>query len=194
MALIKKASNYKISAVLSNNPQAKGLVLAKDAGIRCITFDKKDFGSIAIDLKPDLIILAGYMQIVEKNFIDQFPDKIINIHPSLLPNYPGLNTHSKVIKAGELEHGCTVHLVIPEVDAGPIIAQAKCQVLKDDSKESLSQRVLQLEHQLYPWVVNCIGSADININNQRVLFSEQAKNRAADAGFYLGDQLTFSNV
>lgn len=194
-SLIAGAQHYKILAVLSDNPEAKGLEYARSENIPTYAISKTEAGSLAAQksalynhaasLKPDIILLAGYMQIVSASFIDQFKDRIINIHPSLLPNFPGLNTHQRAISSGVKEHGCTVHVVIPEVDSGTIIAQAACQVVQEDNVKTLTDRVLELEHKLYPWVVNCIGSGDIKLKSGKISFNQQAKILADKSGFLL---------
>lgn len=153
----------KICAVISNKVDAYGLERAKQANIPTKVIIRKDFPNRDayehalqqnIDqYEPRLIVLAGFMHILGERFVAAYPNRIINIHPSLLPKYPGLNTHAQVLANGDKEHGVTIHFVTPEVDAGPIIAQAKLAVLPDDTVESLQQRIHQLEHKLYPAVI-----------------------------------------
>ena len=104
--------------------------------------------------QPKLVILAGFMRILSKDFVDHFSGRLLNIHPSLLPKYKGLNTHQRAIEAGDKIHGCTVHFVSNELDSGKIIAQKQCDISNDDTIESLSAKVHQLEHQLYPEVIH----------------------------------------
>lgn len=149
-----------IAVVLSNVPGAYGLTRAQNAGIPTIVVNHKDFAdkrafeSAMVERLQgydiDLICLAGFMRILSADFIAQWPDKIINIHPSLLPAYKGLNTHERAIKDGAKQAGCTVHYVVPEMDSGPMILQRAVDVLPDDTAETLAERVLQEEHKAYP--------------------------------------------
>ena len=156
---------FSIAGVISHNPTAYGLVRAKKADLPCYTVDAKLFSNnkagfeqailaILAELNPHLICLAGFMRVLSPEFVQAYSDKIINIHPSLLPKYPGLHTHKQVIANGDKEHGATVHWVNEQLDAGPIIAQSKISVSENDTVESISAKVLKLEHQLYPLVIN----------------------------------------
>ncbi len=107
-----------------------------------------------VDMEIDLIVLAGFMRILSDDFVNRFAGRIVNIHPSLLPQFPGLRPYRQTLTAGVSHSGCTVHYVIPEVDAGPLIAQAVVDVLKDDTEEILSARILEAEHKLYPIVID----------------------------------------
>ena len=150
----------EIALVLSNKSEAAGLVAARQAGIATAAVDHKIYagrdefeGSMQTMLdihRIDLICLAGFMRILSAPFVTRWQGRIINIHPSLLPAFRGLNTHARAIEAGANLHGCTVHFVEPELDSGPIIAQATVPVLDDDTPESLGARVLAEEHKLYP--------------------------------------------
>ncbi|MCB0331235.1 MAG: phosphoribosylglycinamide formyltransferase [Bdellovibrionales bacterium] len=174
-ALLEQRKDFTVEAVLSNKQKAPGLEYAHQHGIEAIVATRKDYDSVlaqkqalyekVAEIAPDYVLLAGYMQILEEEFIEQYAGRILNIHPSLLPNFPGLVPHKQAIEAGATEHGCTVHIVTKEVDAGPIIAQAKCTVLPGDTEESLASRVLELEHVLYPWVVNNLGAGEISLAN-----------------------------
>lgn len=149
-----------VSAVISNRPDAAGLDYAKAQSIATAVVDHKTFSdrdsfdkalAERIDeFKPDFVILAGFMRILTSGFVEHYRNKLINIHPSLLPKFKGLNTHQRAIDAGEKEHGASVHFVTAELDDGPVIMQAKVKILADDSAESLAARVLEQEHQLYP--------------------------------------------
>lgn len=156
---------FKIAGVISHNPTAYGLVRAQQANLPTYTVDAKLFLNnktefeqailaILAELNPDLICLAGFMRVLSPDFVQAYPNKIINIHPALLPKYPGLHTHKQVIANGDKEHGATVHWVNEQLDAGPIIAQSKVLVSTDDTVESIAAKVLKLEHQLYPMVIN----------------------------------------
>jgi len=153
----KKLSPIKIVLVVSNNKEAQGLNYAKINNIKNIVViyknklkaEKKLLG-ILVKYKIQLICLAGFMKILSKKFILKFEGKILNIHPSLLPNYKGLNTHRRVIENNEKFTGCTVHLVNTRLDSGKIILQKKIKILRKDNENSLEKKILKLEHQLYP--------------------------------------------
>ncbi len=153
----------QIVAVISNRADAYGLQRARNAGIAAEHLSHKDFPAreafdaalmARIDsYQPDLIVLAGFMRILTSGLVQHYAGKMLNIHPSLLPKYPGMHTHARALEAGDSEHGATVHLVTEGVDEGPIILQARVPVLANDTAESLQQRVHQIEHQLYPRAV-----------------------------------------
>lgn len=153
----KKLSPIKIVLIVSNNKEAQGLNYAKINNIKNIVViyknklkaEKKLLGAL-LKYKIRLICLAGFMKILSKKFILKFEGKILNIHPSLLPNYKGLNTHRRVIENKEKFTGCTVHLVNSRLDSGKIILQKKIKILRKDNENSLAKKVLKLEHQLYP--------------------------------------------
>ena len=153
----KKLSPIKIVLVVSSNKEAQGLNYAKINNIKNIVViyknklkaEKKLFDTL-VKYKIQLICLAGFMKILSKKFILKFEGKILNIHPSLLPNYKGLNTHRRVIENNEKFTGCTVHLVNTRLDSGKIILQKKIKILRKDNENSLAKKVLKLEHQLYP--------------------------------------------
>ena len=153
----KKLSPIKIVLVVSNNKEAQGLNYAKINNIKNIVViyknklkaEKKLLGAL-LKYKIRLICLAGFMKILSKKFILKFEGKILNIHPSLLPNYKGLNTHRRVIENKEKFTGCTVHLVNSRLDSGKIILQKKIKILRKDNENSLAKKVLKLEHQIYP--------------------------------------------
>lgn len=150
----------EIAAVISNRPDAAGLTTAAQAGISTEMINHRDFDSRdAFDQQlahridhyaPDFVILAGFMRILTAEFVNHYQGRLINIHPSLLPKFKGLNTHQRAIDAKETEHGASVHFVTTELDDGPVILQARVPVLADDTVETLSQRVLKQEHKLFP--------------------------------------------
>ena len=157
--------------VLSNVPQAAGLAKAKARGIATATVDHREFGTGRAAFEkalhtclnaaaPDIICLAGFMRILTPEFIEKWDQKMLNIHPSLLPKYQGLRSHARAIAAGDAEAGCTVHEVTSELDNGPILGQVRVPILPDDSPESLAARVLVQEHQLYPAVLRRISAGD----------------------------------
>ena len=154
-SLLKK-SNYKIHLVVSNKQVAQGLTFSKNKKIKSIvnndskeTFEKKIFQIIKKE-KIDILCLAGFMKILSSNFITKLKIPIINIHPSLLPKYKGLNTHQRAIDNNEKFSGCTVHYVTKKLDSGKIISQKKVKILKKDNAVSLAKKILQLEHKLFP--------------------------------------------
>lgn len=153
------ACPYAVTLILSNNPAAEGLEFARSEGIATWAESHKGLDRAAFDAKLDAqlraagvewIALAGYMRLLSPGFIAGWRGRIVNIHPSLLPAYKGLDTHARVLAAGETRHGCTVHLVTEDLDDGPILAQAEVEVRQDDTPASLASRVLDAEHRLYP--------------------------------------------
>jgi phosphoribosylglycinamide formyltransferase-1 len=148
----------EIVGVFSDKPDCAAIALAGQCGITAVAlrprdfasreaFDAELFGRIAA-VQPDLIVCAGYMRIISEAAVRRFEGRMINIHPSLLPKYPGLNTHARALAAGDTEHGASVHLVIPALDAGPVLARARVAVQADDTPETLARRVLAREHAL----------------------------------------------
>lgn len=155
--IIHKNLPINISCVISNNPDAYGLKIAQENKIKTYLIqDENELLTIIKQYDPALIILAGYMKILSSKFVEQYPNKILNIHPSLLPKYPGLNTHQKVLANKESDHGCTVHFVTKDLDAGPIISQLKTNILITDTESSLRLKVQKLEHELYPKVIETL--------------------------------------
>jgi phosphoribosylglycinamide formyltransferase-1 len=162
-SIVEARTGLEVKAVISNRPDAKGLEWAAAQGIPTRVVDHKGFPSreafdtalgAAIDAaRPDLVLLAGFMRILTPEFIARFPRRILNIHPSLLPAFPGLHTHRRALEAGVKVHGCTVHVVTPSLDSGPIVAQAAVPVLAGVTEDALADRVLQAEHRIYPQAV-----------------------------------------
>jgi len=162
----------EISVVLSNRPNAPGIDVARAAGIPVEVVDHKAFDGredFEDEMQErlekydvDLIVLAGFMRILTSGFVEQWPDQIINIHPSLLPAYKGTDTHARVIADKRTESGCTVHFVIPDLDSGPIIAQRRVPVLPDDTPETLAERILEQEHQIYPDAIRLLIGSDVS--------------------------------
>lgn len=156
--------------VISNTPHAKGLALAAAAGITTAALDHRAYPSRAAfeadlaaafyDVRPDIIALAGFMRILSAEFVAKFEGRILNIHPSLLPKYPGLHTHKRALEAGDLFAGCTVHRVTADLDGGPILGQAKVAIAADDTEASLAGKVLAIEHRLYPAVLRAVALGD----------------------------------
>lgn len=152
---------YEIALVVSNVPGAAGLDRAREAGVEAIALDHKPYGKNREAFERDLdnllaqrgieiVALAGFMRVLTPYFVQAWAGRLVNIHPSLLPKFPGINTHARALEAGETEHGCTVHLVVEEVDAGEILGQARMTIAPDDTPETLAERLLPLEHALYP--------------------------------------------
>lgn len=194
-ALIEQAKYYRVSAVVSNNPEAGGLAYAAQAGIPTYSFSRSDYPSLkafkqtifekTAALKPDAVALAGFMQVIQPEFVRSFYGRMLNIHPSLLPAYPGLDTHARVIAAGERLHGCTVHFVDAGVDTGPIIAQAACELTAEDTEHSAADKVLCWEHKLYPWAANCLARGEVRLGGGKVERTARALEEAVQLGFLI---------
>jgi len=169
----------EIALVLSNKPDAPGLAAAKAQGIATAAVDHKIYagreafeGSLQKMLdahRIDFICLAGFMRILTPSFVQRWEGRLINIHPSLLPSYKGLHTHERALADGVKIHGCSVHYVVAEMDAGPIIAQAAVSVLDDDTPGSLGARVLEQEHVIYPLALRLAASGALRIDAMRVI-------------------------
>ena len=167
-----------IAAVLSNRPDAAGLETAAKAGIVTHYIDHKAFaGREAFDaalaecidgFAPDLVVLAGFMRILSEGFVRRYAGRLMNIHPSLLPSFPGLHTHQRALDEGVRIHGCTVHFVTPSLDHGPVIIQAAVPVLDSDDEASLAARVLHQEHRVYPQAVRWFAEGKLTLDNGRV--------------------------
>ena len=168
-------SSYTISAVISNKAKAIGLNRAKISGIDTYVIEQESFNSklefeksLATrisEINPKLIVLAGFMKVLSPQFVRLFRGKIVNIHPSLLPEYPGLNTHQRVLEDKKRIHGVSVHLVTEDLDGGPVIAQDSVYVLPNDTAESLAKRVLEREHIIYPKVVESLAIGKIQLSD-----------------------------
>lgn len=171
LAEAAKAPDYpaELSLVVSNIPDAGGLERARSFGIAAATVDHRSFGrdreafERAVDEllrvnQIDIVVLAGFMRILTPWFVKRWEGRMINIHPSLLPLFKGTHTHRQALEAGVSEHGCSVHFVVPELDAGPVILQAKVPVLPGDNEELLAERVLVEEHKLYPAALADVAS------------------------------------
>ena len=162
-SIVEAETGLAIKAVVSNRPDAGGLEWARGRGLHTEVVDHRkyatreafdaDLSMLIADHAPDLVLLAGFMRILSPAFIGRFHDRILNIHPSLLPAFPGLHTHRQALEAGVKLHGCTVHVVTPELDSGPVVAQAAVPVLAGDTEETLAARVLTAEHRIYPQAV-----------------------------------------
>jgi len=178
-----KNINLKISCVISNNPNAYGLERAKKANIETKILDHNEFSSresydnslkeIIDQINPEVIILAGFMRILTVNFVNHFLGKVLNIHPSLLPKYPGLHTHQRALDAGDKVHGVSVHFVTPELDGGPIIAQKQIEVYSRDDANSLAKRLLKEEHIIYPKVVQWFTEGRLVLKDNSAYLDEK---------------------
>ena len=175
-----KKINGKVIHVISNNPDAFGLIRASKFNIASKIIDHKKFSS-RIDfensleefldtLSPDLIVLAGFMRILGPKIISKFSNKMINLHPSLLPLYPGLNTHEKVLENKDTHHGISIHYVSSELDAGPLIAQGFIDISKDETLENIIKRIHKIEHLLLPEIINEICNENIYLDNNEVKY------------------------
>jgi phosphoribosylglycinamide formyltransferase 1 len=172
-ALLEAGLPVEFACVVSNKPDAAGLAIAAEHRVPTAVVDHRlhpdrtEFDTaLAAEIdrhQPDLVILAGFMRVLTEAFVRHYENRLINIHPALLPSFPGLNTHARALAAGVKLHGCTVHFVTPEVDSGPIIAQAAVPVLAEDTPESLGVRVLSQEHRLFPLVVRWLAEGRVHL-------------------------------
>ena len=168
----------RVSLVLSNKASAAGLARAERAGVPAQAIDHRGFPDRAsfdqamierIDAHgADTVVLAGFMRILSPGFVRHYQGRLINIHPSLLPKYPGLNTHARALEAGDREHGCSLHFVTDELDGGPLIAQARFPVAANDTAETLSEKVQAREHRLYPQVLRWRAQQRLQMTDQGV--------------------------
>ncbi len=183
-ALIEAAKdkNYpaEIALVLSNRPDAGGLDTAKSNGIATAVVDHTKYGkdraafdaavqAVLVQNKIELVALAGFMRLLTAGFVDQWPERMINIHPALLPAFKGLDTHQRALDAGAKVHGATVHFVVPEMDAGPIIVQGAVNVHAGDIEAALAKRVLAVEHRIYPLALKLVAEDRVRVANGRCL-------------------------
>jgi phosphoribosylglycinamide formyltransferase-1 len=177
----------EIVGVISNRPGVKGLERAEQAGIPSQIVDHTQFSSredfdeaIASEIlrfAPDLVVLAGYMRIMTPKLVKAFEGKMLNIHPSLLPKYPGLNTHRRALENGDQEHGSSVHFVTEILDGGPLIAQSRISIHDDDTEQTLSERIKLIEHKLYPQVVRWFAEGRLAFKNNHTYFDGQKLER-----------------
>jgi phosphoribosylglycinamide formyltransferase-1 len=175
-------SNYRIVGVISNNADAFGLQRARQAGIASFVIDHRQYPDrVSFDrdliakldeLQPQLIVLAGFMRILSSEFVSHFRGRILNIHPSLLPKYPGTNTHQRALDAGDNEHGVSVHFVTEHLDGGPVIAQARVSVEPNDNAETLQLKVHGEEHRIYPRVVSMFAAGRLAMDDHTARLDE----------------------
>ena len=180
-----KSIDLTICCVVSNKMDAFGLKRAAKVGIPCVALDETLFDSklgfdqeimkVIDNYQAEVIILAGYMRILSADFISKYSGKILNIHPSLLPKFPGLNTHQRAIDASEKKHGASVHFVTEEVDGGPVIAQQSVNIDSTDNPQTLAKKVLEKEHILYPQVIYWYTQGRLKLlNNKTVILNRQS--------------------
>jgi phosphoribosylglycinamide formyltransferase-1 len=181
----------EIALVLSNRPDAAGLAYAESAGIETAVLASKGYPSREAfdealharlsEANIELVCLAGFMRVLTETFVEAWRDRLINIHPSLLPLFPGLDTHARAISAGVRIHGCTVHFVRAEVDQGPIIAQAAVPLLSADTEETLAARVLAAEHRIYPLALRLVAAGKARVVEERVVIDDVRTELAGEA-------------
>ena len=175
---VQPAAAAQVAMVMSNRPEAPGLARAHAAGIATLTIDHRRFPDReAFEAELDralacagieIICLAGFLRVLTPGFVERWHDRLLNIHPSLLPAFPGLDTHARALRAGVRAHGCTVHLVRAEVDRGPIIVQGVVPVLDGDDEAGLAARVLELEHRCYPLALELLASGALTLQSEQV--------------------------
>lgn len=186
-ALLQAHLPGRIAAVISNRPGAAGLATAARLGVATTVVDHKAFpersafdAALADEIErhaPDLVVLAGFMRVLGDDFVRRFAGRLINIHPSLLPTFGGLDTHGRALRAGVRVHGCTVHFVTPSLDCGPIIIQAAVPVLPGDDESTLAARVLAQEHRVYPQAVSWFLSGRLSLTEEGTV---RVRDAAAD--------------
>lgn len=191
VALSENRHGFDICLVAADRPAA-GLALAQDAGYTTALIDRRAYqgksdheAALAEQITrhaPDWIVLAGYMSVLSASFIDRFEGRVINIHPSLLPDYKGLNTHARVLADQCRKHGVSVHLVTAALDDGPLLAQVKLDIDQTDTEDTLSERVLRLEHQLYPAVITALAEGDMQIDGLKIRWSDTARLKSISGG------------
>ncbi len=184
--------NARISLVISNNAEAFGLIRAQNHGLANQVIDHHDFEDRAlfdqtllqtvISQHPDYIVLAGFMRILGRDFIQTFENRIINIHPSILPHYKGLNTHQRALDNGESEHGVSIHIVTAELDDGPVLLQCRYPIEAEDSVADLQQKGHQLEHRMYPQLLQWLCSGDLQIGKNSIVFKQQEIHQPVEFG------------
>lgn len=187
-AILDARLNAKVVAVISNNVAAAGLAIAKSRGIETRALDHKKFPTReAFDLElaevidaysPDLVVLAGFMRILSNWFVSHYRGRLMNIHPSLLPAFPGLNTHERALETGVKIHGASVHFVTNQLDHGPIVIQAAVPVLPGDTAETLAERVLEQEHRIYPRAIRWFLAGKLKLKDNRVRVERREESTA----------------
>ncbi len=178
-AIRKGEVNARIAVVISNEAEAQGLKRAETGGIPTVTVSHRDFArredfedrliGVLKDHQVELVVLAGFMRVLTGHFLRAFPNRVVNIHPALLPAFPGLGVQAKAVAYGVRFSGCTVHFVNEGIDAGPIIAQAVVPVFPEDTGDILAERILRMEHQLFPRVIRWIAEGRVRVEGRRVV-------------------------
>lgn len=179
-AMLEPGFPAEPSVVIANRPEALGLSWAQERGIATVAIDHRQFANrmafearlhhALLDHGTELVCLAGFMRLLTGGFVDRWRDRMLNVHPSLLPAYPGLETHSRVLRDGALVTGCTVHFLRTEMDSGPILAQAAVAVLPGDTAETLAARVLEAEHRIYPLALRLVAGGHVRVVNETTVF------------------------
>lgn len=174
--------NAEISLVISNKPSAYGLTRAENAGIRHVCLDHSKYedrtsydqalANTLSEENPDCIVLAGFMRILTPEFVNTFSGKLLNIHPSLLPKYKGLNTHQRAIDNGDQEHGVSVHFVTPELDGGPVIIQSRVPIFEEDTADDLAERVQEQERRIYPLVLTWVSDGRLTMRDNKAILDD----------------------
>lgn len=177
------AKAAKISAVISNVADAYALERAKKAGISTEIVNHQDFDSreafdenlqsIIDKYNPDLVVLSGFMRLLTEPFVMHYYGRMLNIHPSLLPKYRGLNTHKRALESGDASHGASVHFVTPDLDSGPVVAQTVVDIVDDDTVDSLAERVLKEEHYIYPLVINWFVEGRLSMQGEDIIYDDE---------------------
>jgi phosphoribosylglycinamide formyltransferase-1 len=188
-----KAKDYpaEIALVVSNQPEAGGLLVARAADIATEIVDHTKFSgdrnrfeheiqALLDKYRIEIVCLAGFMRLLTADFLDKWQWRILNIHPALLPDFKGLDTHRRVLEAGATVHGATVHFVVPEMDSGPVIARGTITVRPGDSEEALAVRVLKVEHRIYPLALKLVAEGRVQIKNSHVLIDGVPVPKVAD--------------
>ena len=180
-ACAREGWQARVAAVISNRPDAAGLAFAAENGIPATVIDHRDFTTrdafdqalarVIDGFEPDLVMLAGFMRVLTDVFVDRYAGRMLNIHPSLLPCFPGLKTHQQALDAGVRVHGASVHFVTPTLDHGPIVAQAAVPVMAGDDAAALASRVLAVEHIIYPRAVRWFVEGRLAIDGERVVLT-----------------------
>lgn len=191
-AIEKDELHATIKLVISNQPDAFGLIRAKKHGIATALCDHRDYPNrhcyddallaLIEDVDPNLVVLAGFMRILGSRITSTYQGKMLNIHPSLLPKYPGLHTHQQALQNGDTQHGSTVHFVTKELDGGPIICQSKIDIAPTDDMKSLEGKIKSIEHQLYPQVLQWIASGQLILQDKQIIFNGE---RLSPTGYQL---------
>ena len=198
----RPGAHFEIALVISNRPDAGGLGLAEAASIPSLVVDHKDYHErMAFEEALDqglneagieLVCLAGFMRVLTPWFVQRWNDRLLNIHPSLLPAFKGLDTHARALKAGVRVHGCSVHLVRPALDDGPIIVQGVVPVLAEDDEDSLAARVLKVEHQAYPHALELLAAGHARLIDGKLTIDQ--KSRSPSSWIHPGPQQTAKNA